>query len=442
MFNSSIRSRRILLVGINYAPEQVGIGPYTTEVASWLSGAGHTVEMITAKPYYPAWRTFPGFRTRGHATSQERGVRVTRCPIYVPAKPSGLRRILHHLSFAASVIPPLLEALTWRRPHLVFVVAPSMICAPVARLLGKAFGAKTWLHVHDFEVGAAMATGLIAAHGPRARLARGFESFAYAGFSQASSVSSPMCERLRTFGYDEVFELRNGASVDEISPMEPAASSYWPDWNPQGRQVVLYSGNISHKQGLDQVIEAARRLQSRADIHFVVCGEGPQKPALMERAAGLANVSFRDLQPRERLNDLLGLATLNVVPQIAGAADLVLPSKLTNILASGKPAIVTADAGTGLAHEVDGCGLVTPPGDAGALATAIVTLVDDPAACRRFGEAARARAFERWSNPAILERLTVKIGQLLQGPESGGDGAVVRPREPPVLGPSAIEPSA
>ena len=101
---------------------------------------------------------------------------------------------------------------------------------------------------------------------------------------------------------------------------------------------------------------------------------------------------------------MLTMADLHLLPQIAGAADLVLPSKLTNMLASARPVVATTESGTGLYGEVDGCGVVTPPGDAAALAAAIAALADDPELRERLGTAAARRAAERWSKPAIIAR--------------------------------------
>ena len=139
-------------------------------------------------------------------------------------------------------------------------------------------------------------------------------------------------------------------------------------------------------------------------IAVVICGEGPNRAALATFAEGLHNVQLHDLQPAEGMGAMLAMASVHLLPQIAGAADLVLPSKLTNMLASGRPVIATTEPGTGLAGEVEGCGLVTPPGDAAALAAAIVALVDDPERCARLGEAARQRAAERWEKSAIVRR--------------------------------------
>ena len=176
--------------------------------------------------------------------------------------------------------------------------------------------------------------------------------------------------------------------------------------------MALYSGNIARKQGIEILIDAARLLAHRDDIMFVICGEGPNRAALAERAAGLGNVQLHDLQPAERMGAMLAMADLHLLPQIAGAADLVLPSKLTNMLASGRPVVATTEAGTGLYAEVDGCGLVVDPGDAAGLARAIEQLADDPALRAELGQAAAERAVERWQQPAILARLMVELQRL------------------------------
>jgi len=124
------------------------------------------------------------------------------------------------------------------------------------------------------------------------------------------------------------------------------------------------------------------------------------------------NIQFRPLQPRERLGELLGVASLHLLPQIAGAADLLLPSKLTNMLASGRPIVATAAPGTGIAQEVAGCGLVVPSGDALGLACAIERLVDDRALRAAMGVRARERAEERWSRTRILGRFERQLCEL------------------------------
>ena len=164
---------RILVMGLNYAPEPVGIGPYTAGLNEALAQRGHHVAAIVGKPYYPQWRSNPAFEG-GWQRSVENGVALTRCPHYIPANPTGLRRILHLASFALSALGPALRAALGRReqrPELVIAIAPALLSVVTAWLAARLVGARLWVHLQDFEVEAAVATGLLREQGLPARLA-------------------------------------------------------------------------------------------------------------------------------------------------------------------------------------------------------------------------------------------------------------------------------
>ena len=406
---------RILMVGLNYAPEPVGIGPYSAGMVEALSKAGHDVRVIAGKPYYPSWKTDWRYRRLGYHRSVERGVRIVRCPHYVPAKPNGARRIFHHISFALSSFFPAIAVVVRFRPDVVIAVAPSLIAAPTALLAARIAGARSWLHVQDFEVEAAFATGLMDQHGTAARAALGFQRLAIRSFDVVSSISPQMCAKLATLGVasHRIAEFRNWSDLSRIHVLRNA-SPYRTEWGIDQPFIALYSGNIANKQGIEIIVEAARQLHYRRDILFLICGEGSQRNLLAEKAADLSNVRFMPLQPVERLGDLVGLASVHLLPQLAGAADLVLPSKLTNMLASGRPVIATAEPGTGLADEVEGCGIVVPPGNADAFSHAIAMLADEPARAADYGNVARCRAEERWSREAILDKFITRLEALVR----------------------------
>jgi colanic acid biosynthesis glycosyl transferase WcaI len=372
-------------------------------MAEDLAACGHRVRVVCGKPYYPQWKVQTGFEG-GAQRSVERGVELLRLPLYVPASPNGARRLLHHASFAARALPALLRAVRERRPDVIVAVAPSLISTIAAHVAARVSGAKLWLHIQDFEVEAAFATGLLNERSWIARLARWFEGRVLRG-DRVSTISPQMRAKLLQRGIppERVIEFRNWANTEHVRPLDHA-SSLRAEWGIDRPYVALYSGNIANKQGIEIVVEAARRLNRRGDLMFVICGNGPNRERLQAIAADCDNTRFHDLQPVERLSDLLGMATVHLLPQIASAADLVLPSKLTNMLASGRPVVATAHAGTGLAGEVEGCGVVTEPEDANAFADAIERLVDDPAMRAVLGAEARRRSEERWSKTAILSR--------------------------------------
>lgn len=403
---------KILILGLNYEPEPVGVAVYTTGMARHLAARGHEVTVVCANPHYPAWRVMDGYRGWS-ATREPEGPLVLRCPVWTPASPGGAKRVAHGLSFVLSALLPALRRARADRPDVVMTIAPSLLSAIAGRIVARLCGARTWLHVQDLEVDAAFATGLLSRDGLLGRLARRFEARALRGFDQISAISAPMCRRLVEKGApaDRVVEFRNWADIAGVKP-ETAPSPYRSEFGIAAEHVALYSGNVAGKQGMELVLGAARLLAHRRDLVFVICGEGAGLPALRRQAEaeGLENVLFRPLQPRERLGELLSLASVHLLPQIAGAADLVLPSKLTNMLASGRPVVAAAAPGTGLAREVKGCGAAVPPGDPAAFAAAIAAIIDAPAERRaRLAAAARRRCETRWAPAPILSDFETRL---------------------------------
>jgi colanic acid biosynthesis glycosyl transferase WcaI len=402
---------RILILGINYAPETVGIAVYTSGLAEALAERGHDVAVIAAQPYYPSWKIAD--EHRGLAWREEEvttRLRVVRCPLYVPAQPTGAKRILHHASFALSAVFPMMRRAWSMKPDIIMSVAPSLISAPVALMAGKVTGGRTWVHVQDYEVEAAFSTGLLSPHGRAGRLGQRFERSLLRRFDRVSSISPGMCAKAIEMGVapENVFEFRNWADTIGITPLD-RGSAYRAEFGIETEHVALYSGSLANKQGIEIILEAAEILANRDDLTFLICGDGPGMGELRARAEGLRNLRIVPLQPKERLGELLGLASVHILPQIARVGGLLLPSKLANILASGRPVVVTADAGSDLATEVAGCGLTVPPGDAVAFASAIEILLDDARQRAALGSAARNRCEARWSRSNVLNALE-KVG--------------------------------
>ena len=151
------------------------------------------------------------------------------------------------------------------------------------------------------------------------------------------------------------------------------------------------------------------------DIVFVFCGAGAGRADLVEQCAGLPNVRFMDLQPLERLGELLEMADIHLLPQRADAADLVMPSKLTGMLASARPVVATAHPETELASVVARCGLVVPPEQPQAFAEAIMKLANDAALRTRLGAAGRAYAEANLDRDAVLGRFEAEIKAVIRG---------------------------
>jgi colanic acid biosynthesis glycosyl transferase WcaI len=226
-------------------------------------------------------------------------------------------------------------------------------------------------------------------------------------FDVVSSISSRMVERLLVKGVQQerTRYFPNWVDISHVRPSQTSESYRAQLGIAANAVVVLFSGSLGAKQGLMVIPEVARLLAQRRDIQFVVCGDGVMKPPLEAAAAGMANIHFLPLQPFHRLGELLATADVHFLPQSPDAADLVLPSKLSGMLASGRPVIATCQQGTELHSVVSMCGLVVPPEDSSTLAEAIRKLSDEPEARFEFGRRARAYAEANFERDAVLGRV-------------------------------------
>ncbi len=395
---------KILILGLNFHPELTGIGKYTGELAAYLAGRGHTIRVITTPPYYPHWRVQPGYRGWQYRQENWQGVWVLRCPLWVPGRPSGIKRLLHLFSFALSSFPVLLGQCFWR-PNLILCIAPSFFNAPFALFTARLSGAKAWLHIQDFELDAAANLGMLPANPLIVKLAGWAERWLLSRFDQISTISNRMLARLAQKGVapEKTFLFPNWVETGLIFPLSVDLRPFKKKLNiPCDKIIVLFSGNMGHKQGLENVIETARHLQAQAKIHFVLCGDGALRSDLESDAEGLPNVQFLPLQPLEKLNQLFNVADIHVLPQRADVADLVMPSKLSGMLASGKAVIAAANPGTEVAEIVGRLGVVVPPEDALALADAILRLADDPERMRSLGQKGLSWVVANWSREKVL----------------------------------------
>ena len=404
---------KILFYGINFAPELTGIGKYTGEMAQWFAEQGHEVRVITAPPYYPAWKVSEGYQN-AYVTEQWNGVTVYRTPLWVPAQPNGVKRLVHLASFALSSLPTLFKQWFWK-PDIVWTVEPALMCAPATVAFAKLNGAKSWLHVQDYEVNAAFDMGLI-----RAKWLRGFveacERWLMRCFDRVSSISGQMLKLANDKGIDEqkIISFPNWVDISAIQPLKNV-SPYRKELKISDDKIVaLYSGNMGGKQGLEILAESARIIaeQNIENIQFVFCGNGAGRADLEQACTGINNVMFLDLQPFERLGELLGLADIHLLPQRADAADLVMPSKLTGMLASGKSVIATAEAETELGYVITQgaqCGLIVEPENGQALAEAIVQLSQDADSRRIYGQNGRCYAEQKLDRNTILKEFEQQL---------------------------------
>ncbi len=395
---------KILILGLNFAPELIGVGKYTGELAHWLGRQGHEIRVITAPPYYPAWKVGKDYHAYRYQREYRDQIRTLRCPLWVPDRPKTSTRILHLLSFAAtSALPALWQGLFWR-PDIVWTVEPTAFTAPTAWLAARLGDSTACLHIQDLEIEAALGLRML-----EKSWLIGTSTWLYGWllkrFDHVSTISEQMREQLSSYGIPpkRCSMFPNWVDTEALRPLE-APSSFRKELGlPSDKVVALYAGNMGSKQGVDSLADVARHLADQRNLHFVFAGEGPVRGDVEAMTADLGNVTMIPLQPNERFNDLLNLADIHLLPQRESTESFALPSKFGGMMASGRPAVVQASKGE-LALVAGKCGIVVPSGDARAMAEAVRQLVLDPDRRQSLGKMARRYAEQHLAREAILGR--------------------------------------
>jgi len=417
---------KILIYGLNYIPELTGIGKYTGEFAEWLAKRGHNVRVVTAPPYYPKWKIGKDYSTFRYRKEVLNGVDVFRCPLWIPGKLTGLSRIVHLLSFGLSSLFVIIYSVSWR-PHVVVNIVPAFFTT-LAALLGSALcNAKVWLHIQDYEIDAAFNLGILRVSRLR-KVAKCIESIILKKFDCISTISPKMLRKLSQKGIDteETFLFPNWVDTKQIYPL--SGYNFLRDEFGLKKDdfIALYSGNMGEKQGLEIIVDVARKLESKKHIKFLICGDGPVRSRLIVLTSGLTNVKFIPLQPKGNLNSLLSLADIHLLPQRFEVTDLVMPSKLTGIFASGKPVVAIAYPETEVALVVKENGIIVRPGDIAGLENIIIWLAEHPMERERIGKAGRIYAVDRLDKDSILTQFEKKLYALVKKENTWKDDIMVQ----------------
>lgn len=341
-------NKHIAVVSLNYAPEPVGIGKYNTEFLEYVKESGVDASIICAQPYYPAWQIFKDYNGYRYSYEERNGVFVRRCPLFVPKKVTTVTRLLHLLTFSLSSALALF--FLPRKPTLIILVQPTLFCAPFVLLYSKIRSIPAVLHIQDYELDAML--GIASQKRPHTKVFYKLESFIMRRFDLVSTISFKMLEKAKQKGVNrnKLVHFPNWADTNLISPVVKPKISKKDFGFSEDDKVVLYSGNIGKKQGLESVISAAEKMSLEKDIKFLIVGEGAGKPAIVDlvESKGLKNVVFTKLVPLDQLPSLLVMANVHLVIQKSGIGDSVLPSKLTNILAAGGFCVVASEEDTEL----------------------------------------------------------------------------------------------
>lgn len=348
------RMKKILLISYNFFPELTGIGKYNGEMIDWLLEQGHACSVVTTYPYYPDWKIQEKYRSKRFFFSTESTggndrLKVYRCPVFVPNNPSALKRILLELSFFITAFLRLISLLMVHRYDVVITVAPSFHVGLLGVICKKLRNAIFLYHIQDLQIEAARDLNMIKSK----RIIRAMlfiEKKVLDNATLVSTISDQMVAKVKLKTKTAVALFPNWTNTNFFFPVTDRSSIKTAFGFRETDKIVLYSGAIGEKQGLEAILHCARCNKANRDLKFVICGNGPYKKELERKTEqlGLNNITFFPLQPLSSFNHFLNLADVHLIIQKGSASDFVMPSKLGAILAVGGTCVVTANSGTAL----------------------------------------------------------------------------------------------
>lgn len=401
---------RILIIGVNYAPEVLGIAPYNTQLAEHLAGVGHEVSVLTTFPYYPQWTTHPAYR-HGAPFRREviNGVKVLRSPVLLPRKRTALQRVLFDSSLAATA---LVNSVGIADLDVVICVSPPLQLGVTGWLIARSRRARFLLHLQDIVPDAAIAVGLMQ-EGSAARVARYLELFVYGRANHISVISDGFVRNLadKRVSSHKLSVMPNWVETSQFDVgADPAMRVALGVQN--GETLVVHAGNIGAKQGLETVVDAAAELAGE-QIVMALVGDGNSRQELEERASRLGLSKLRFFPIQADFPATLAAADVLVLSQRAEVLDSVAPSKLLSYMAAGKPVVacVHERSEAGQIIRDAGCGVLVPPDDPRALAAAVRMLHSHPDRYVNLGQAGRRHVAQNYERLDVLGRWSKLVAE-------------------------------
>jgi glycosyltransferase involved in cell wall biosynthesis len=403
------RVAHLLILGMNYAPEVTGIGPFTTGIAEHFVNEGYSVTVATTFPHYPAWRVDPRYARGQRRRERQNGVDVRRTWVYIPTRRSLPQRLLYDSSLAATTA----AAVIGRRADVIICVSPPLQLALTALVIGWLHHAPVVLHLQDLVPDVAVTSGMMR-EGRMVMAARALERFVYRHVRAIGVISHGLQANLLAKGVPEqkLYLLPNWvetAAFDQ-SPNAPAFRASMGVTPSQ--TLLLHAGNMGAKQDLASLIEAVALMPPGAATLALV-GDGQDRRALEQkvRTEGITNVRFAPLQ--DDFASTLAAADILIVHQLKAVVDSVAPSKLLAYMAAARPVVAVVNDRCEAADVIRdaGCGIVVPSAAPKLFAAAVDRLQHDPALRKAMGEAGRRYVQVHFDKQAVLKSWSALVAQ-------------------------------
>ncbi len=393
----------LLIICPHYAPDVAPTGEVMTAIVEALAQRGHRMHVVTSLPWYRLHEVEPEWTGRPWRTEVTEWGWITRLHPFptdksnIPARAAGFVGFTGGATLAALVAKG--------SPDAAMVMSPPLPLGGAGWLAALARRVPWVFNIQDVFPDVAVELGAIS--NPRVIAAASYlERFLYRHADAVTVLSEDLRDnvaaKLAGHGPERVHVIPNFVDTQRISPAD-RMTGYRREHGLGDATVVMYAGNVGMSQSLDLVVDAARRFSDREDVRFVINGGGSAREDLQRSSEGLENLVFVDMQPRERLAEVLATGDIHLIPLRSGLARSSVPSKLYSILAAGRPVLASVDDGTEVARTIKhaGAGVAVPPEDPDAFSEALKSMLNSPERRREMGSAGREFVLD-WASPQAV----------------------------------------
>ncbi|HEX3640994.1 MAG TPA: glycosyltransferase family 4 protein [Ktedonobacteraceae bacterium] len=404
----------ILFITPYYPPEKGAAAVRISETATRLVRRGHQVTVLTTLPNYPTGIVPKEYRGRLLQEEELDGVRVVRVWSYVSPNRGFVRRVFAQFSFGC--LTPLLGGKEVGDPDLIILESHPLFNAIAGRVLARRKHCPFIFMVSDLWPASAVALGALR-NRMLIRFAEWIERSTYQRAGLIWALSAGIRDGIIQCGIspERVFLLTNGADLSKFYPLPQKQARTELGWDD--RFTVLYAGNFGLSHGLTTVLEAAKHMQDRADIHFILLGDGAERADLLAKAQkwDLKNVTFLDAQPHDRMPLVLAGADVCLVPmRNLSLFEGRLPLKMFEVMACARPILLGVEGeARRLAEQEARAAIYVEPENAEALVAGILYLQEHPEEAKLLGLRGRAYVEARYNRDQLTAELDGQIARLL-----------------------------
>ncbi|MGA9643236.1 MAG: glycosyltransferase family 4 protein, partial [Terriglobales bacterium] len=418
---------KILYVSQYFPPEMGAPAARASELARHWTRMGHEVTILTGFPNHPTGVVPPEWRSRFRRfffrETMDR-VNVVRTWLWPLPNRKAHERIRNYVSFCVSAAA---RGLGLSKPDVVIATSPQLLVALSGWWLAAWKNVPFVFEVRDLWPESLAAVGGGGENSLLHRALGAIAGFLYRRADHVVVVTPAFKDHLMRMWQvpeEKISIVENGVETDLFRPDVAGSGSARESTvnSGEGEFVICYVGTLGMAHGLETLIEAAEELRgSLPNASVLLIGEGAEKRRVvgLATARGLTNMRFMSERSREQIPALLSAADVCLVMlKKRELFKTVIPTKLLEYMACGRPVIVTVEGHAREIVEDAGAGVFVPPEDSHALAEAICAMARNPDERRQMGVNGRQFIVANFARKQTAEEYISVLERLLAGGEA------------------------